>query len=292
MRVILATDGSEDARAAAEWLGEFPLPRSARVLALSVAPLPYVAPDMLMIPSLDEYGRAAVAATAEEARDIVVARFPDAEARVVDGDPRERIVRTADEWAADLIVVGARGLTGLKEFVLGGVSSAVVRWAPCPVLVVKGRRGPLDRVVIGVDGSPDSTTAVRFFAALPLEHRTAVRLVAVVQPPAVPLSAVTMRVSEIEAMLSDLERERRTIMAGTLGRLTSEFRGRVRTVEEVVALGRAADVLVRESEHPDVGLVVVGARGLAPLKRLLLGSVSEQLLHCADCPILVVKRRA
>jgi nucleotide-binding universal stress UspA family protein len=292
MRVILATDGSDDARAAAEWLGHFPLPRSARVLTLAVEPVPYAVPDMLMIPALDERARAAVTATAEGAREIVAPRYPNAEPRVVEGDPREQIVRVADEWAADLIVVGARGLTGLKEFVLGSVSSAVVRWAPCPVLVVKGRCQPLDRVVIGVDGSPDSMTAARFFASLPLERRTAVRLVAVVQPPAVPLSAMTMRVQEIEGMLSDFERERRTVLAGALGRLEGEFRDRVRTVEQSVLLGRPADVLVTESEHPDVGLVVVGARGLGPLKRLLLGSVSEQVLHRVGCPILVVKRRA
>jgi nucleotide-binding universal stress UspA family protein len=289
--VILATDGSEDARAAAEWLRHFPLPRAARVCALSVVPLPYAVGDMV-IPPIDERAHDAGLAIAEEARDIVAARFPNAEARVVDGDPRERIVRAADEWAADLVVVGARGLTGLKEFVLGGVSSAVTRWALCPVLVVKGRREPLERVVVAVDGSADSLTAARFFASFPLDRRLTVRLLSVVDPPAVPLAAMTMRAQEVQALLSDLERERRTVLAGTLARLEAEFRARVHTLESSVALGRPADVIVSECAHPDVGLVVVGARGLGPLKRLLLGSVSEQVLHRTDCPVLVVKRRA
>jgi nucleotide-binding universal stress UspA family protein len=291
MRVILATDGSEDARAAAEWLREFPLPRTSRLMSLAVEILPYAAPDMLMVPAIDERWRAAAMAIAEDGRDILATAFATVEARVVDGDPRERIVRMADEWAADLVVVGARGLTGLKDFVLGGVSSAVVRWAPCPVLVVKGRREPLDRVLIAVDGSPDATTAARFFAALPVDPRTVVRLVSVVEPPVVPLSAMTMRVHEVQAVLADLERERRTVMAGALGRLEAELRPCVRTLEQAVVLGRPADVIVSEAEHPDVGLVVVGARGLGPLKRLILGSVSEQVLHRVDCPVLVVKRR-
>lgn len=292
MRIVVATDGSEDARAAVEWLPHFPVPRTARVLALTVEALPFAAPDLFVVAPIDARLRAAAVATAEAARVALARSFPDAEARVVDGDPRETIVRVADEWAADLVVVGARGLSGVKEFVLGGVSSAVVRWAPCPVLVVKGRREPLARVIVAVDGSPDAMTAARFFAALSLEPRTAVRLLAVVEPPAVPYSAMTMRVREVEGMLSDLERERRTVMAGALGRLEGEFRNRVRTLEQSVVLGRPADVIVSEAEHPDVGLVVVGARGLGPLKRLLLGSVSEQVLHRVDCPVLVVKRRA
>lgn len=56
---------------------------------------------------------------------------------IVSGDPAEEIVRLANIYQADLIVLGSRGLTGLNRILQGSVSSQVVADAPCSVLVVK-----------------------------------------------------------------------------------------------------------------------------------------------------------
>jgi len=56
---------------------------------------------------------------------------------IVTGDPAEEIVRLAKIHHADLIVLGSRGLTGMKRILLGSVSSQIVEDAPCSVLVVK-----------------------------------------------------------------------------------------------------------------------------------------------------------
>ncbi len=56
---------------------------------------------------------------------------------VIDGQPKEVIVRTAREWPADLIVIGSHGRTGIGQFLLGSVSMSVLSAAPCSVMVVK-----------------------------------------------------------------------------------------------------------------------------------------------------------
>lgn len=56
---------------------------------------------------------------------------------IEDGAPGERIVHTAAEQQCDLIVMGSRGLTGIKEFFLGSVSHYVAQRSACPVLIVK-----------------------------------------------------------------------------------------------------------------------------------------------------------
>lgn len=61
----------------------------------------------------------------------------DSELEIVTGDPAVEIVRLAHIYHADLIVIGSRGLTGLKRILEGSVSSQVVSDAPCSVLVVK-----------------------------------------------------------------------------------------------------------------------------------------------------------
>lgn len=59
------------------------------------------------------------------------------ELEIVTGDPAEEIIRLAHIYTCDLIVIGSRGLTGLKRILQGSVSSQVVVDAPCSVFVVK-----------------------------------------------------------------------------------------------------------------------------------------------------------
>ncbi len=54
------------------------------------------------------------------------------------GDPGHQVCNLAQNWQADLIVVGRHGRTGLKEFLLGSVSNHIVHHAPCSVLVIQG----------------------------------------------------------------------------------------------------------------------------------------------------------
>lgn len=55
------------------------------------------------------------------------------------GKPAAEIVRTAKEWPADVIVLGSHGRSGIERALLGSVAEAVMRHAPCPVLVVRAR---------------------------------------------------------------------------------------------------------------------------------------------------------
>jgi nucleotide-binding universal stress UspA family protein len=61
----------------------------------------------------------------------------NSELELVTGDPAEEIIRLANIYKADLILIGSRGLTGMKRIVLGSVSTQVVEEANCSVLVVK-----------------------------------------------------------------------------------------------------------------------------------------------------------
>lgn len=75
-------------------------------------------------------------------QDLVRGQFQGPwEVEVVTGHPADAIVRVAQERAADLIVMGTHGRTGLQHVVLGSVAEKVVRLAPCPVLTVRRQPG-------------------------------------------------------------------------------------------------------------------------------------------------------
>jgi nucleotide-binding universal stress UspA family protein len=221
-------------------------------------------------------------AIVREARDTLAGRWPDIEAAVGEGDPREEIVRAAE--AADLVVVGARGLTVLKRMWLGSVSSAVARHVHCPVLVVKGRPRGLHTVLLAMDGSPDARRAATFLAALPLDRGLRLRLLSVVEPPAFIGAPEMGAVPPIEQALLDAQAEAEQL----LQQVASEFKERV-AVESSVVVGRAGERIVATANDAAAELVVVGARGLGAFQRLLLGSVSEYALQHAECPVLIVR---
>lgn len=288
MRVLLATDSSKDARAAAEYLKDFPLPGDATIRVMTVVTLPPSALDIPPVAAFNESLLAEGRRVVEEARALMGTRAA-VEERVVQGNPKEEIVRAAEEWPADLVVVGSRGLGGVRGFLLGSVSQTVARHVHCPVLVVKGRARPLASVLIATDGSDGANEAIRFLLSLPLVRNTKVRLLSAVEPVLYPGSAPKMIRAQLKGMNAQLERERRAEAEKVLDRAAGELKAKVTRLTRSMPTGHPAREIVAAAASFDADLVVVGARGLGGMKRLLLGSVSERVLRDARCPVLIVK---
>lgn len=289
MRVLLATDGSTDALTATRWMRHFPVPGDSQVLVLTVASVvePPVPAEIL------KHLRDAILADArrvgEEARRLLARRWPDREVRVSEGHAREEILRAAQEWKADLVVVGARGLGAVKGFFLGSVSLAVARHAPCPVLVVKGQPRGLRRALVAVDGSESSLEAVRFLAGLGPGRKLRVTLLGVLRQPRIPPLVPRLVRAHLKAVVKQLQQEQRAEVETALGRAAANLREKVEAVDLAIPTGRPAEEIVRAANGIGADLIVVGARGLGGVERLL-GSVSEEVLHAARCPVLIAKR--
>jgi nucleotide-binding universal stress UspA family protein len=291
VRVVLATDGSKNSRAAAAFLKELPLPASTMVRIIAVVSLPEFALDATSAPALKRAVLDQAQDVTEQARAVLAARGFTIETGVSEGDPRTEIVRQADEWKADLVVLGARGLGGIKRFLLGSVSDAVARHARCPVLVVKGPRRKLGSVLVAMDGSEDSFQAVRFLRSLALPRQTRVRLLSVVERLRYPTTAPQSLHGQLVKMLKELEAERRGELDKVLERAAGQLDDTITRVTRSTPTGDAAEEIVATAQDFDTDLVVVGARGLGGVARVLLGSVSEKVLHHARCPVLIVKER-
>jgi nucleotide-binding universal stress UspA family protein len=287
MRILVATDGSADASNAIEWLLHFPLPPDAVVGLVIVAPRPIFHTDTVAWAELQAHTQGLL----EDARARLAKRWPTVTADVLYGDPRDTICNAAYRRRADLIVLGARGLGAISAFLVGSVSLGVARQAPCAVLVCKGAPRPVQTVTVALDGSPDSAAAFRFFSALALPGGLTARLLGVVQPLGrYPSSAPDLISPALMSALMQYEDGLRQELQAPLDEAARMLTGRVGSIVKLTPAGLPANEIVQDAADSD--LVVVGARGLGPLKRVLLGSVSENVLAHASCPVLVVRTRS
>jgi nucleotide-binding universal stress UspA family protein len=219
---------------------------------------------------------AAAAAAAEVVPGLTVERAD------VEGDPA--VVLAAESERAALVVLGDRGLGGFTGLLLGSVAVALCTRAACPVVVVRGvETDPAvprtEPVVVGVDGSPGSEAAVAY--AVDAAVLRGVPLVAVHAWRDVLVDATMAPLVDWDAVEAD-ERE---VLAERLAGTRTEHPDLV--LRKLVVRDRPARALVDESRGAQ--LVVVGSRGRGEVRGLLLGSVSQQLLHHAHCPVVVVR---
>jgi nucleotide-binding universal stress UspA family protein len=134
--ILVAFDGSEQSRRAFHLGLEIAAKFQAKLIVLGIVQLPEPA-HTVEVEAIVESGRKKFkkefAAPAKKAKSLGV----ELETHVAVGHPAEQILRHAEDEHADLIVMGRRGLSRVKRWMLGSVSERVLRYAHCPVTVIK-----------------------------------------------------------------------------------------------------------------------------------------------------------
>ncbi|TPQ15732.1 universal stress protein [Streptomyces sporangiiformans] len=195
------------------------------------------------------------------------------------------MVLEIESRTASLVVVGSRGLGAFGSLLLGSTAVHLAAHGRCPVLVVRGRPDPSGPVLLAVDGAPAGEGAVEFaFAEASLRG---VDLVALhvwntwseraYEGTGDPLNVVV----DIERLRDEEQRSLDESLAPW-----QERHPRI-AVERRLVRSRVRPALIEASR--DAQLVVAGARGRGGFTGLLLGSVSQALLHHAHCPVAVIR---
>lgn len=196
--------------------------------------------------------------------------------------PAAMLVRASHE--AQLVVVGRGHHGAASEFFVGSTSAQVVAHAKCPVVVVdqswdRGNHGP---IVVAVDGSPANESALAFA----FERASTLRV------PIVAVHAWWLDAPD-RFGLTWLSEEQIATIKEAHGRLLEDsvapWSDKYPDVEvhSLLVRGEPVESIVQESD--DAQLIVVGSRGHGGFTGLLLGSVSQGLLHHErPCPLVVV----
>ena len=287
-RILLATDGSSEAHRAGRLAVELSRGMEAELHVVLVEPTP----ESIYGVGYGVFERAEKEAGEKlrtEVRRIEQAGGTVAGAHAGAGRPDAKIVAVAEEIGADLVVVGSRGLGGLRRALMGSVSLSVVRHAHCSVLVVRGGEGDeaprVGSILLAVDGSRGSDEAGRIAAGIAKVVDSELHLIHVAPEPLV-LPYDVPQEEELPPILQLARKNARTFVDEQAQRLEG-MGAKVAGTHPV--LGRPDVEIVAVAEEIGADLVVVGSRGLGGLRRALMGSVSDSVVRHAHCSVLVVR---
>ncbi len=295
MKVLVPIEGSEFSQAALETVINREWPDDTEIRLLNV-----IRPVEMLIPLPDaQHSKVQqhedVKATRELLHDIagdISPRLPKChvDSLVLVGHIQESIVQHAKDWGADLIVVGSHGRKGIDLVLLGSVSRPVLEHAPCPVLTVRSPKNDEEmtdffRVLIAVDGSSFSRSAVDWVASQRWKDETRFKLVM-----AVPLINETYTVESHSAkLLSEWEAGKIAAME-LVEDLATKLEERLgdRTGAEVQE-GDPKQIVLDKAAQFHADLIILGSHGRTGLTKFLLGSVSQAVATRAACSVLIIK---
>ncbi|MFD5575124.1 universal stress protein [Streptomyces cadmiisoli] len=288
--VVVGVDGSSSAAAAVEAAAREALMRDAElhVVHAFIWPAMHVSPGASHLGPLAGGVRESVEHLLHEAVGRAQAAAPGVRtsSAVMPGEPVAAL--EAESRVSQLLVVGHRGSGGIKQLLLGSTAVHLAAHGHCPVMVVRGRAVPEGPVLVAVDGSPQGRGAIAFaFAEAQLRGSELVALHAWStwsdhgeSGPGHPAELVDL-IGDVNEMRAVEERLLAEALAGHQAQFPDV------TVRTQVVRGRARPTLIETSDHAQ--LIVVGARGRGGFTGLLLGSVSQAVLHHAHCPVTVVR---
>ncbi|MBF0338776.1 MAG: universal stress protein [Nitrospirae bacterium] len=183
--------------------------------------------------------------------------------------PYKGIIDEAVDRQSDVIIMGRRGMTGLKRMLMGSVTAKVIAYAPCKVLVVPREAGIKgEHIMLATDGSRYSDAAQE--EAISMARRC---------PQVKTFTALS--VASSDSKLDDTRR----ILDG----VTSSANRVGVNVETVTAVGSPYESIVETARTRDTNIIVMGKHGRTGIDRLLMGSVAERVVALSPCSVLVVK---
>jgi nucleotide-binding universal stress UspA family protein len=313
MRLLIAYDGSKCADSALDDLTHAGLPVQGEALVMSVAEvwLPPPPPSSLEILEMATTTKGALGLErkymagsqavkdAEEMAAKAAARFqanfPNWKVthESVWGSPNWELFSKAEEWKADLIVVGSHGRNALGRLFLGSISQWLLNEARCSVRVARGKLDEPDfpvRILLAFDGSRGSEKALEEIASRNWPEKSEVRVAIVDQP--LELTYVGGMAPPLRESVDSFNEEQRARSMKVVKAAERKLKKAGLSALSDVLEGDPKKVLVRVAEDWRADCVFLGATGLTSrFEKFLIGTTAAAVAARAHCSVEVVRRR-
>jgi len=285
-KVMIATDGSEYSRHAAEFLARLPHAQKLEIAVASVVNTPRVYTDGTQVQWLNEYVgelRKQAVQGFQEIEQIFEGADVQLRHEVVQGPVGPTLVDLAKQLDVDLVAMGARGHSNIERILLGSISDYVATHAHCSVLVVRPSAGDDDqdlRIAFGYEDTGPAEAAAEELREIQWGAQSHLHVVGVNQP---------IRGFGGER---DLDVGQHTEINAAVCHAASELKdacAHIRT--HVVDHRHVGEGLIEFAEDQACDLLVVGETERSAVGRLLMGSVSRYVLRHAPCSVWITRNR-
>ncbi len=210
---------------------------------------------------------------------------------VLDGRPADKILETAQTGGYSTIIIGRRGLSPVREFLLGSVTTSILHRPHHPSVYVVGQRVledhncPVPSILIPVDGSACSMAAVEeasIFGKCMSHCLEKIVLLKVIDIASYQERRGSGESPEADAM-AILDRAHKMLVDAGIPESK---------IEDMAVYGRPARNILEIADKEDINLIIMGRKGRSALKDLVLGGVSSQVLHKAERPTVAIVCRS
>jgi nucleotide-binding universal stress UspA family protein len=301
MRVMIGVDGSEGSIEAVRQASRLVSGPRDRVALYYAPPKVAIRSDRpLPQDAVDESRRALIQSVFAHAEALLPEALRTGVEHIVgEQNPRRGLRLAADQWRADLIVVGAHGASTLGQTLLGSVARSLVYDTITPVLIARGKKVPRPddayRVIMAVEEVPALPSATKLLEDLSFPSRTHGRVVHVIEPmfgaeiPAwLEEKARSARDDELtQAWVEGYEAEKHA-KETEMQRYSKTLPAALATLPPLIVEGLPAKKLLEIATADDIDLIILGTRGLSIAERFFIGSTTEKILTHAPCSLLVM----
>lgn len=290
MRILMATGGSPHSEAALRF--------GAQIAECAGEP-----PTVVTV-IRHQMKRPRAEAVLARAREILSPMVSSFRTRIRVGQPAEEIIREAEEGGYDLVIVGERQHHDLvTRFLLGSTATRVVEHAPCPVIVAKGKIGPIHRILLCDSGAESPWIGLRAatrpvevevpsllsrFAAQLAELMEGEEEVTILHVMSQMSAGPGVRGKQLRASAEELIHEH-TPEGELLDQDIHLLERPGITPRPKVRHGLVVNEILAEARSGDYDLVVIGAHRGEGWRRILLDDLAHQIIVQVDRPVLVVR---
>ena len=304
MKILVGYDGSSYADAALDDMPRAGLPGNCEALVLSVGYPPVIPPLAShaiiqkafvgeQVIAIVEHANVQAAQALQDAYNLALNAtrrlkwyFPSwiVRGEACAGTPATELMRTAEGWQADLIVVGSQGRSAIGRFILGSVSLEVATNSSRSVRIGRRYDAQIDerapRILVGFDGSPAAEQALRKVLMRPWPQGTEVQIIAVDD-------GVSEIIAESLSLVGTHVHEDGSITANRMNTISS---GQGLRVSAGIRKGDPRDVLITEAQVWAADCIVIGAsRAGNTQPGFFANSVATALAADAECSIEIVR---
>ncbi len=294
MKIVLATDGSVFAKEAEDFLLQITQPKSSTLKIVSVIDSPFIAAYGYEVVDVSAKLVESINRRTEQDLSESAGKFQetgwDVATSSLEGNPAAVIINYAKQEQAELLVTGARGLTGIARFLLGSVSSKIIRHAASSVLIQRDSatiqlelNKPL-RIMIAIDGSASSLAAVDYVLKFPWKCKLEILLVRVIEL----VNAFNFDAIQRSTINWDQEVKKCQLSLNTIKDKLSAISDLIKT--EIHQSATVGEQLLNCGKDWKADLMIVGHQGHGAVMQFLLGSVAYRIAERAHCSVLIVKK--